>query len=229
LNGLGHDISGLKINYVSSNGEVTNFGMFRRLSGKITDVTFSNVNIYVDKNKDGADENCVGTVAGVIAGGTISNVTLNYAYVDNVHYRDVVDSGEYVNSYVGGIAGLMTSGTISNCSILGGNIRANAKKCKNSSDAHAFAGGILGRLDGGKVTGCYRADSVEVYSYAEQDTGRTSGSAVRSAAGGIVGCGSSSSVTACTSSTSNLKAEWTVGSKTASSSYRQTGQYIGRS
>ena len=149
--------------------------------------------------------------------------------MDNVHYRDVVDSGEYVNSYVGGIAGLMTSGTISNCSILDGNIRANAKKCKDGADAQAFSGGILGRLDGGKVTGCNRANSVVVYSYGEQDTGRNAGSAVRSAAGGIVGYGSSSNVTACTSSTSNLEAAWTVGSKTASSSYHQTGQYVGRS
>ena len=88
--------------------------------------------------------------------------------------------------------------------------------------------GILGRLDGGTVTGCTRADAVVVYSYAEQDTGRNSSSAVRSAAGGIVGCGSSSSVTGCTSSSSNLEAAWTVGSKTASSSYRQTGAVIGR-
>ena len=108
-------------------------------------------------------------------------------------------------------------------------IRSNAKKCKDESDAHAFSGGILGRLDGGTVTGCTRADAVVVYSYAEQDTGSNSGSAVRSAAGGIVGCGSSSSVTGCTSSSSNLTAHWTKGSKTASSSYCQTGAVIGRS
>jgi uncharacterized repeat protein (TIGR02543 family) len=145
LNGLGHEISGLKINYNSSNGEVTNFGMFRKLSGKVTNVTFSNVSIYVEKNKDGAKDNCVGTVAGVVVGGEISNVTLNYAYVDNVHYRDAVDSGDYINSYVGGVAGYMSSGTINNCSILGGNIRANAKKCKDSADAHNIYIGITHR------------------------------------------------------------------------------------
>jgi hypothetical protein len=227
LNGLGHEIAGLKYSYDSSNGEVTNFGMFRKLSGKVNNLVFSGVSIVITKTKDGANDNCVGTVAGIIEGGEVSNVTINYAYLDNTHYRDVVDSGDYVNSYVGGIAGLMKSGKISNCSILGGNIRSNAKKCKDKSDAHAFSGGILGRLDGGTITSCKRADAVVVYSYAEQDTGSNSGSAVRSAAGGIVGGGSSSSVTACTSSSSNLTADWTVGKTTASSSYHTTGALIG--
>jgi hypothetical protein len=229
LNGLDHEIANLKYSYDSSNGEVTNFGMFRKLSGKVNNLVFSGVSITITKTKDGANDNCVGTVAGIIDGGEVSNVTIKYAYLDNTHYRDVTDSGTYVNSYVGGVAGKMTSGKISNCSILGGNIRSNAKKCMKYSDAHAFSGGILGRLDGGTVSSCTRAAAVEVYSYAEQDTGRNANSAVRSAAGGIVGCGSSSSVTGCTSSSSNLTAHWTVGSKTATSSYCQTDAVVGRS
>ena len=123
----------------------------------------------------------------------------------------------------------MTSGKISNCSILDGNIRANAKKCKDEADAHAFSGGILGILSGGTVSDCKRADAVVVYSYAEQDTARHANSAVRSAAGGIVGKGSSSSVTGCTSSSSNIEAAWTVGKKTADSSYCSSGPYVGKS
>lgn len=71
--------------------------------------------------------------------------------------------------------------------------------------------------------------AVIVYSYAEQDTGRHAGSAVRSAAGGIVGYGNSSSATNCTSSASNLEAAWTVGKRTASSSYQSTGEKVGKS
>jgi hypothetical protein len=201
--------------------------MFRTLSGTVNNITFTSVHIVVNKNKDNQYDNALGTIAGKMTGGKIENVQINYAYIDNIHYRDVSSSGQYVNSYVGGFVGHMTGGTITNCSILGGNIRANAKKCQNNSDAHAFSGGIVGRLGGGTITNCSRADAVIVYSYAEQDTGRNSGSAVRSAAGGIAGYGSSNSVLNCKSSATNLKAEWTVGSKTATSSYCHSNAIIG--
>jgi hypothetical protein len=179
--------------------------------------------------KDGIHNNNVGGIVGKMTGGLIENVIINSAYVDNIHERDVAGDGNKVNSYVGGIVGYATAGTIKNCSILDGNIRANAKRCEDRADAHASSGAILGRGDGGvTVSGCVRANEVIVYSYAEQRTSELNqkNSAVRSAAGGIVGSGDCT-VTSCTSSTTNLSANWTVHKKTSDYSYCKSGQYKG--
>jgi hypothetical protein len=160
-----------------------------------------------------------------MTGGLIENVTANYAYVDNTHYRDIAGKGNKVNSYVGGIVGYASAGTIKNSSVLSGNIRANAKRCEDEADAHASSGAILGRGESGvTVSGCTRADVVTVYSYAEQETGEMNqkNSAVRSAAGGIVGSGGCT-VTGCTSSTANLSANWSVHKKTSDYSYCKSG------
>ena len=201
--------------------------MFQTFNGTLRNVVFSNISVTHTGDKDGIHNNNVGGVVGKMTGGLIENVTVNYAYVDNTHYRDVAGDGNKVNSYVGGIVGYASAGTIKNCSVLGGNIRANAKKCEDKADAHASSGAILGRGESGvTVSGCTRADAVIVYSYAEQETGEMNqkNSAVRSAAGGIVGSGGCT-VTGCTSSTANLSAEWTVHDKTSSYSYCQIGAH----
>jgi hypothetical protein len=199
--------------------------MFQTFNGTLRNVAFSNISVVLTGNKDNIYNNNVGGVVGKMTGGLIENVTVNYAYVDNTHTRDVAGNGNKVNSYVGGIVGYASAGTIKNCSVLGGNIRANAKRCEDEADAHASSGAILGRGESGvTVSGCKRADAVIVYSYAEQrtDEWNQNNSAVRSAAGGIVGSGGCT-VSGCTSSTANLSAEWTVHKKTSNSSYCLSG------
>ena len=162
-----------------------------------------------------------------MTGGLMENVTINYAYVDNVHYRDVAGDGNKVNSYVGGFVGYASGGTIRNCTINDGNIRANAAKCEDKADAHASSGAFIGRADSGvTVSGCKRADKVIVYSYAEQKTNETTqkNSAVRSAAGGIVGSGGCT-VSNCTSSATNVTAEITKHKNTSTSTYCIANQY----
>jgi hypothetical protein len=199
--------------------------MFQEFSGTLRNVVFSSINVTHTGHKDGIYNNNVGGIVGTMTGGLIENVTANYAYVDNTHYRDVAGDGNKVNSYVGGIVGYASAGTIKNCSVLSGNIRANAKKCEDKADAHASSGAILGRGESGvTVSGCTRADAVTVYSYAEQRTSELNqkNSAVRSAAGGIVGSGGCT-VTGCTSSTANLSANWSVHKKTSDYSYCKSG------
>ena len=228
IDGLGHTITGqLKISMTTGDSNATENvgGMFQTFSGTLRNLTFSDIYVYHYGNKDGIYNNNVGGIVGKMTGGLIENVTVNYAYVDNTHQRDVSGSGNKVNSYVGGIVGYASAGTIKNCSVLGGNIRANAKRCEDEADAHASSGAILGRGESGvTVSGCKRADAVVVYSYAEQrtDEWNQKNSAVRSAAGGIVGSGGCT-VSGCTSTTANLSAEWTVHDKTSTSSYRQSG------
>jgi hypothetical protein len=222
IDGLGHSISNLKISLTTSESNATeNVGMFQTFNGTLRNVVFTSISVTHTGNKDNIHNNNVGGVVGRMTGGLIENVTVNYAYVDNTHQRDVAGSGNKVNSYVGGIVGYASAGTIKNCSVLGGNIRANAKRCEDDADAHASSGAILGRGESGvTVSGCKRADAVIVYSYAEQrtDEWNQNNSAVRSAAGGIVGSGGCT-VSGCTSTSANLSAEWTVHKKTSDYSY----------
>ena len=219
INGLGHTIYGLSYEFIGTSGDYTKFGMFRTFSGNMLNLTIDNPYVHTEKSKDGQNNDCTGVIAGQMTGGTISGVTIVKPAIYGGHYRDVVDSGTYVNSYVGGFVGQMTAGTISNCSIQGGQVHAWVGYPTNRADGHAFAGGIVGHMTGGTVSGCSRADSTTIKAYGEQNTGlKTPNSAIRAAAGGLVGSRDGGTVRG-TSSANNLVSSIVTGKEPSSYSW----------
>jgi hypothetical protein len=224
LDGHGHTIKDVKYaTRTSGTNNVVRYGFFRSLSGTIQNVTFTNLNMEIVKSKDGQTDVYVGGIAGVFDG-TLDNVHLVDSNVYNEHHRDVVTSGDYVNTHTGGLVGAMMAGTIRNCSMTGtGSVYSISKFATKSADAQAFAGGIVGTMAAGNITGCTRGDGIKVTAHSEVDSSK---SAYRSAAGGIIGNRGGGSYSNLTSTANNLFATYDRGSY-ANSSWARKGQYIG--
>ncbi|MDR0523583.1 MAG: dockerin type I domain-containing protein [Candidatus Methanoplasma sp.] len=141
--------------------------------------------------------------AGVVAGGASGSVSVSGCY----NTGSVSASSTY-NACAGGVAG-EASGSVSGCYNTGdvsassssssgfacaGGVAgeasdsASVSDCYNtgsvsaSSSSYAYAGGIVGRIDGGSVSGCYNTGSVSAsssasYAYAGGVVGEASGSA----------------------------------------------------
>jgi hypothetical protein len=227
IDGHGHTISKIDYSITSNQGAYINFGFVKTLTGTIKNVTFADTSIQIIKTKDGQTNNNVGGVAGVLAGGTIENVTMVNPYVYSEHHRDVSDSGSYSNARAGGLVGHMESGTIKNCSVIGtGGVYTWAKFGTNRADIHAFSGGIVGYMTGGTVTGCSREDGIKISSTSEVD-GKNC--ATRSASGGIIGVRDGGTYSGCTSTKNNLVVSWKdTGSYSKDYSWKDTGAIVGR-
>ena len=227
LDGLGHTIYGLSYEYVGSNGDVTQFGIFRNLSGTVRNLTIDSPYVYSEKSKDGQDNSYTGIIAGRMTGGSITGVTIINPTLYGIHHRDVTNGGTYVNMYLGGLVGELTAGTISNCNIHGGLISAWVGYPSSSADGHAFAGGIVGHMTGGTVSGCSRADSTVVKAVGEQNSSiKTPNSAIRAAAGGLVGSRDGGTVRG-TSSANNLESSVVTGKNASSYSWARKDAIVG--
>ena len=227
LDGLGHTIYGLSYEYVGSNGDVTQFGIFRTLSGTVRNLTIDSPYVYSEKSKDGKDNSYTGIIAGRMTGGSITGVTIINPTLYGIHHRDVTSGGTYVNMYLGGLVGELTAGTISDCNIRGGLISAWVGYPSSSADGHAFAGGIVGHMTGGTVSNCSRADSTVIKAKGEQNSSiKTPSSAIRAAAGGLVGSRDGGTVRG-TSSANNLESSIVTGKNASSYSWARKEAIVG--
>lgn len=232
LDGHGHTITGLNIQYTSDSSnhgeEVDCYGMVRTLVGTIQNVNFDKLTVNITKYRDGMENNRVGGVVGnMIGGSNLINVHVNNSSIYIDHYREVSSSGSYVNTFVGGLVGSMTGGKIENCSINGNSsVWGKAGKATSKADAQCYAGGIVGYMQGGEVVGCAREATVEVSSRSRVD-GKNSAS--RSAAGGIVGVRDGGTIRSCTSSSSNVSGVWdNAGSYSKDYSWKYSGDIVGK-
>ncbi len=133
-------------------------------------------NFKITASNTTTDTSYVGLFGNIYGGNTTSVANLNVA-----DFTIDVTRRSYTLA-VGGLAGACY-GVISSCGTSGGTITA---KTTGSTNATCYAGGLVGRNQGGAITKCYARTNVTTY---------TTGSGCHSYAGGLVGYITSGSVT----------------------------------
>lgn len=123
-------------------GSSTDMGFVKVLSGTIKDVFFDNISVSMTTR----NSNCnVGGIAGILRGGTISNVYITSgaiecaSQINNTNYRRAI----------GGLVGSMESGSI-------------VKSINSTSIVRgSHMGGIVGAANGGMIKNCINNGSIE--------------------------------------------------------------------
>ena len=139
FDGNGHTITGISIDYTTGDGLAGLFG-YVGTSGVVKNVVVAG-NDYIYSNGDGTYTNFVGAVVGYNAGQVL--FCGNTAPVSAIHK----------NGRAGGVVGY-NAGTITGCYNLGTVQRSGADV------STIYIGGIVGKNDGGTITGCMSTSGI---------------------------------------------------------------------
>lgn len=158
LDGAGYAIKNLRVTGASG-------GLFSTLSGSVKNLTIDGATVgpldengnFIHNDSDAYDE------AGYIWNGCIAGIMDEGASAEDCTVKDSFVTGTRL---VGGMFGL-TRGEVTNCSVESTTVKAEAKLSEpgdNWTDQPYEAGGLVGDLQGGNVTGC-TVDNVSVSGY----------------------------------------------------------------
>ncbi|MBE6267241.1 MAG: hypothetical protein E7102_12390 [Prevotella ruminicola] len=131
-------------NLSANNVQLGAVGLFAILAsgGKIENLTLSNCTIYGGNSSS----NDIGILVGCMNGGEINNCTIQNSTISSLQNTQ--------NPTVGGIVGSLNNGSsINNCIIQDCSIKAETND-KSASGANAKAGGIVGTITSGSISGC---------------------------------------------------------------------------
>ena len=131
-------------NLSANNVQLGAVGLFAIMAsgGKIENLTLSNCSFYGGNSSS----NDIGSLVGCMNGGEINNCTIQNSTISSLQ--------DTQNPTVGGIAGSLNNGSsINNCIIQDCSIKAETND-KSASGANARAGGIVGTITGGSISGC---------------------------------------------------------------------------
>ena len=131
-------------NLSANNVQLGAVGLFAILAsgGKIENLTLSNCTFYGGNSSS----NDIGSLVGYMNGGEINNCAIENSTISSLQNTQ--------NPTVGGIVGSLNNGSnINNCIIQDCSIKAETND-KSASGANAKAGGIVGTITGGSISGC---------------------------------------------------------------------------
>lgn len=201
LLGNGKKIKNIKYEIQNTNPSNVYYGLFKKLSGKISNVIFENLYIHVWNFHTRAEYLYVGGLCAILEG-EISYVTINA----NSHiygYNDDNENGK-MHAYVGGFCGQINSGMISNCvienAVVNGKSHVDTEK-NDTGDCWSYTGGFVGYQNGGSIIDCTRKNNAQVIS---ETVSAGKSSAFHCFAGGIVGYKVAGTITGCISSGTGL-------------------------
>lgn len=224
---LGNDksIKNLSIKIDSGNSE-SMIGLFKELSGTISNLTIDNLIFDIHKYHDTLENIYVGAICGRLVNGKIEICKIVNS---NIYaYHDSDDKTRKTRAYVGGYVGELSNGNITNCSIenttIYGKTRINYDT-KSTADCWSYVGGIVGYLNGGVISDCIRLNDVNVTAYTLSGS-KTS--AYHCHVGGIAGYKDSGDINGCSSSEIGLaKTTEVIKNRKANSSSSGLGSLIG--
>ena len=130
--------NGFTVKNLSLASQGGNFGIFTRVSGTVSNITFENVSVTTT-SYGGA---CVGGVCGDLTG------TLN-----RIVFKGSVSGQGGDSADIGGLVGKMHSGAITYC-------ENYASVIGNALEGTGTTGGIVGVVNGGSITGCVNYGAV---------------------------------------------------------------------
>lgn len=197
FDGGNHIISNLKIEFrtddTSSNPVYIRAGLFGTLSGTVKNVKLENFSIK-------SSVPYLGSIAGeVYSSGQIDNCLVK-GTIESVSYQNKAAVGRWIGGIAGSSEGTIQN-CISNCMIEGakeyvGGIVGESKGSNNAiinctsntsilgENTEKSIGGIAGKVQQGKISGCVNTGSLEGYAYT----------------GGIVGAAENSTISNCSNS-----------------------------
>lgn len=231
LLGNGNKIKNIKYEITNTNANNIYYGLFKKVSGKISNVIFENIYIHIWNYHTRAEFLYVGGICAILEG-EVSYVTIS----GNSHiygYNDDNENGK-MHSYVGGICGQMNYGNISHCTIenttVHGKSHVDTEK-DDTGDCWSYTGGFVGYQNGGLIDNCTRKNNTTITS---ETVSAGKKSAYHCIVGGIVGYQNSGTVDkSCISSGTGLNTSIDVfeniwgNSLTAESSEEKKGDIIG--
>jgi hypothetical protein len=155
IDGQNHTIYNLTYSYNGGDKTLINYGFCKVLKGTIRDLTFDNLSININTNRDGEPNMYIGAICGTLNGGKISNVRIQNSTIKGHHYRAVDKPGSEVKVQLGGIAGRVMAGSVVRCTAANSTLYDSSDIGQHDGDAHSNVGGIAGELlDKGTVAYC---------------------------------------------------------------------------
>lgn len=196
--------NGCAVKNLTLSSESGNLGVFLRMSGTISDISFENLTVtstsYTQVLVGGVCAELTGTMRGVSVSGKITGDfcrmgamagRMSDGVMDNCNSSATVRTDTYETDIsVGGLVGWQTGGTISNCKntgsvtagqstggVIGWANGGTQTKLKNSGD-------VTGTTNVGGVIGCHQQAGAYTMVFAFENTGKVSG---KEKVGGLIG------------------------------------------
>lgn len=191
-------------NYVIRNLNISSnrytSGFFNSCSGTVRNITFENC--IISNSVTGGD-----SITGIIAGQLTGNI-MNCSVINSTVISTASDNDNTENSsrwsIAGGIVGRMSGGSIKNCSVSEISITATSNKHDKAwstgwnEAAYVYAGGLVGEITSGTVSGNHILSIAKMQGNAQYRTNTfwpvTAGAYSRICLGGVVGRQSTGSV-----------------------------------
>lgn len=166
LDGDGHKITGLKVNFTGSKNSDAYGGLFGYVDGgtiKNLGVIDSSISVSVENESTCGTCAVSGGIIGYAEGTAIENCYNNSKVSVNSHYalRDTVGD-IYIYAYAGGIVGYAINASIINCNF-DGSVSARAVQNGGShfpTETYAYTGGVSGILNNSSVKNSYNTGEI---------------------------------------------------------------------
>lgn len=196
--------NGCVVKNLTVTAEDTNVGVFLKLSGTLSDITFENLTVTSTSSSQvlvgGVCAELTGTMSGVRVSGNVTGEfcrmgamagKMSSGTMDDCHSSATVRTDTYETDIsVGGLVGWQTNGTISNCEntgrvtagqstggVIGWANGGTQSKLKNSGE-------VTGTTNVGGVIGCHQQAGEYTMVFAFENTGKVTG---KEKVGGLIG------------------------------------------